>query len=192
MNKLACVLAAGLAATAVGADAAVVPASVVQDVTSGIQDPGANADRYVAGNALGAADGAFYSLGLGGDITLGFGRTFSGRTEIRVTEVTHAFVKLDRYREAVDVFAVDGGAETLVGRIVNADALSGAALSYAGRFDALRLADVTGTAFAGSPSADGFDLDAVEVSAIAPVPLPASGLALATAFGLAAALRRRR
>lgn len=194
MNKILCVIGAAAISVAGGASAAVVHhATVVIEANLGVADPGGAANRYIEGNALEAADGSFYSLGLGGDLTLGFGRTFSGATEIRVSEVTHSYVNLARYREAVDLFAMFQGNATRIGRLSNVEALGGGVLTYTGAFDSLRFVDVTGEAFPGSPSADGFDIDAVGlVSYPTAVPLPASGATLVGALGLMGMVRRRR
>lgn len=154
--------------------------------TSILEEPGLGSlskggpDRYIASNALGATDGKFYSLGLGGTATLEFGRSFGGTSEIRITEVTFGSLPhIATYGEAVDVFALNGGAESFVGRLTNFAAYTGVVLTYTGPFDALRFVDVTQSAFVASPSFDGFDIDSVEIGSIVPVPLPASGLLLA-------------
>lgn len=176
-----------------GAAAAVIQATEVLDATPGVIDASLESDRYVASNALGATDDRFYSLGLGGVLTLGFDRTISGPSEIRVTEVTFPFVNLARYREAVDVFAVLGNSRTLVGRLANFEALGGAVLTFDGPFDALQFVDVTRIAYQNSPSADGFDIDSVQVtSSPMPVSLPASGAALLVGIGIGALAHRRR
>ncbi len=195
MNKSIAVLAGVVAISlAGGASAAVLHATDVRGATLGTPDPRGEAARYVAAHALGAADGKFYSLGLGGDLTLDFGKTVSGTTEIRVSEVTYSFVNLSRYLEAVDLFALLGGGETLIGRLANHEALAGRVLSYVGSFDGLRFVDVTKAAFPTSPSADGIDIDAVEltVAELAAVPLPASGAILVAGLGAFGLLRRRR
>ena len=186
------ILAAGavLTLSAGMASAAVVYAGTVIDAT-----PGTNikanqpSSRYVQANALGAEDESFYSLGLGGEITLGFGRTFSGSHTITAYEVNYDINP--NYGESIDVFALLGGAATLVGSLVNFDTQTGAGLNYTGTFDSLRFVDTTSTVFANSPSFDGFDLDAVGVE-IAPVPLPAAGLLLFSGLAGVAGFRRLR
>ena len=190
------IILAGTAALllASGASASVINASDVIAADLGtVRRANADADRYVSTNALGAADGAFYALGLGGEITLGFGKTFSGTTDIRVTEVTYGSLgHIGNYGEAVDVFAVSGGVSSLIGRLTNLEAYNGRALSYTGMFDSLRFVDTTREAFGRTPSYDGFDIDSVELtSTIAPIPLPASGGLLLAGFA-ALGLRKRR
>ena len=156
------------------ASAAVVYADTVVDATPGT-NTGVNqpSSRYVQANALGSEDEAFYSLGLGGEITLGFGQTFSGSHTITAYEVDYDVNP--NYGESIDVFALIGGTATFVGSLVNFEAQTGAGLTYTGTFDSLRFVDTTSTVFTNSPSFDGFDLDAVGVSA---VPVPAAGILL--------------
>lgn len=139
-------------------------------------------DRADTSEALGASDNKFYSLGLGGNIVLGFGSLGTG--DIGIYEVT--FGNIGGYPESVDVFAISGATETYVGSISNSQAQSGAKLTYTGWFDSLKLVDTTPNS---SPSVDGFDLDAVSVAA---VPLPASALLLAGGIAGFGALRRKK
>ena len=189
-------LLAALAGTATlllagGASAAVVYATDFQNADLGATDASANPARYVATRALGSTDGKFYSLGLGGEITLGFGTTFSGTTQIAVTEVT--FGNVSAYGEAVDIFAVMNGNGTLIGRLSNLESQTGGTLTFGGSFDGLRFVDVTRDVFATSPSADGFDIDAVELTSdLAPIPLPASGALILAGLGSLLIARRRR
>lgn len=139
---------------------------------------------------LGAPDEDFYSLGFGGDITLGFsGSPFPGG-ETTVYEVT--FDRTSDHDEAVNVYSVLGGVETFVATLFNSPDPSAKA-TIAGTFDSIKLVDVTATYFAiepgvGNLSFDGFDVDAV---GLAPVPLPAAGLLLLAGLGGLGALRRK-
>lgn len=130
-------------------------------------------------NALGAPDGQFLSLGLGGEATFGFSTLFSGSAS--VFEVT--FGNRASYPESADIYVgLGSGPMTLVTSITNI--LGQTTFSFTGVWDTMKIVDT-------SPwvqGRDGFDLDAVGV---APVPLPAAGLLL---FGSLVGLRllRRR
>lgn len=136
--------------------------------------------------ALGEADGVFYSLTLGGSIDLTFngGATFQPDTAVSAFEVT--FGVASAQPESVMIETVVAGVVTsVVGTITNEDAGAGTSLLITSAFDALRFTDTTST----GPSADGFDLDAVSVSAI---PLPAGGLLLIGGLAGLGALRSRK
>lgn len=182
-------LAAVLAVAAGAASAAVVHAT---DVVSADQNGTPVAvGRSDSGAALGATDGRFYSLGLGGDLTVGFGTSIRGKTEIKLTEVTYG--PISGYGEAVDVIAVLAGVETLIGTLTNAQAQSNVGLFYAGTFDSLRFLDVTAALFPTSPSRDGLDIDSIQLSSIMAVPTPvAAGMLLTglVGFGVVGARRR--
>lgn len=151
------------------------------------------ADRYNPINALGAPDGQYVSLGMGGDLTVGFGTTFTGtagETRVKAWEVTYsANDPSNTHLEAVDVYAVLDGVETLLGRLTNEyDAASNSLLANV-PFQFIRLVDATVAQFGTrTTSFDGFDVDSVSVAAI---PLPATGLMLLGGLGGFAAVRRR-
>lgn len=169
--------------------------------------------RLDAGNALGAPDSVpnvtsgFYSLGTGGAAVFDFGTTFS--TAANIFEVTFGcgavleFGMCSNYQEEVKVYALDGaytpfdaefGLADLtalgfshVGTLGNGTAhtSSGGSVMINGSFRYLALVD-------NSPAGegrDGFDVDAVSVSA---VPVPASVLFLVSALGGVGLLRSRR
>ncbi len=198
MSMKTLLLTAGITlASASASMAAVVYASSVDEVNRGTITTSAAVDatRDDPMNALGAPDAVVvggilngtYSLGIGGDITLGFGQTFNNESEVTVFEVT--FGSTIDFPESVTVEAVLGGAVVaLVGSITNTAAQAGATLSFAGTFDALKFTD-TSAILDGRPLYDGFDLDSVSVS---PVPLPATGLLLLGGLGGIAAMRRRK
>lgn len=172
---LSAALALGLATT--DAQATTIYATSVDNYTqgTGVNQPG----RDDPTNALGAPDGNFLSLGIGGSAIFSFGTVFAG--PIRVVEIT--FGNRDNHEEIVDVFAGYLGNFTFVGSIINTNQIN--FLNFSGFFDQLKLVD-NSPVVAGR---DGFDIDAIGVS---PIPLPAGGLLLLTALGAGAALRRRK
>ena len=206
MNILKVLSAGGVLALSVGAaNAATYYATDVIASDPGFcdttRDGGAcsKPSRYNPNNAKGAPDGRFYSLGLTtynddgsvddeGSITLGFGTTFPTQQDVGVWEVTYNISPTSRHREAVDVYAIMGGVETLLGRLTN---LNGGGKVLAGMgFEYIKLVDATLNEFgrSGTTSFDGFDVDSVSV---APVPLPAAGLMLLAGLGGFGVMRRR-
>jgi hypothetical protein len=181
MNHLkSLLLGAVLAASAATANAAVIYATSVDsyiqgsDTISGGIDPA----RLVTSNALGAPDGKFLSLGLGGQLIVSFGRVFTSPGEL--WEIT--FGNRSGYLEEVEVYLGLGGMFTFLGNVTNAVAAN--PFVFAGTFDQIKLIDVSPDV----PDRDGFDVDAIGVS---PIPLPAGGLLLLSALGGALLLRRR-
>jgi hypothetical protein len=142
-------------------------------------------DRSTPGDALGAPDDAFFSLGDGGEIVLGFpGVTPYPGGSTTVYEIT---TKRDvGHDEAAEVFSVLAGVESSLGIITNA--VGSSVKVIGGTFDSIKLVDVTYSYFASTTSFDGFDVDAVSIQ---PVPLPAGGLLLVAGLAGFGALRRR-
>lgn len=171
-----------------------------------------NTNRDDAGNALGAPDqvgnseGGFYSLGLGGAAVFGFGTSFD--IQANLFEVTFncggasAFGTCNNgFLEEVEVYALNGAYTAFDGEfdlsdllglgfsyvdtIGNGDAneAGGASIALSGPFTYLALVDQNGS------GVDGFDVDAVSVSA---VPLPASILFLLGGLGGLGFLRARK
>ena len=183
------VAGAVLAASAVSANAASYYADKVISSTPGtyeINYPG----RRDTSKALGAGDGAFYSMGLGGSLVVGFAQSlFDANNEVSAFEITY-----DRavgHDEAVDVYSVLNGVETYLGRLLNNVEMSSVRAKVA--FEYIKLVDVTRIEFPDTTSSqrsrDGFDVDSVSVAA---VPLPAAGLMLLAGLGGLAAVRRRK
>lgn len=201
MKKLNVILAAGvMAASAGAANAAVHYASSVVDYTQGGCTVAVKCtpDRYVATNALGASDGNFVSLGHGGSMTVGFDvPQFPGNQFVKAWEITYSAINAnDPHREAVDVYAVMGGVDTLLGRLTNQGGGVKSVIATVA-FEYIKLVDATLDEFGpwgpigsgGTTSFDGYDVDSISV---APVPLPAAGLMLLAGLGGFAALRRRK
>jgi hypothetical protein len=177
---LAAAASASIVAAAPTAQAATVFASSVAEYVegAGIVSPA----RRITDNALGAPDGAFLSLGLGGSAVFDFGTAF--RTSVTLTEVT--FGNRAGHVESALVYGLQvlGGPATLLGAITNST--SSVTLAFDGVFQLLQVVD-TSPALRGR---DGFDIDAISVVA---VPLPAAGGLLALGLiGGAAMLRRRK
>lgn len=183
-------LATGLLfATAVSASA-ITWATSVETTTAGAGF-GTDPARSMTANALGAPDGAFYSPGIGGSITVSFGTQFVEPGA--VYEVTLG--NPGGWPESADIYVSNSLADLLGGGVVasvgNAAAASGATFNFAGVWTYMTLVDTSNPAVSGEHVglvADGFDLDAIGVT---PVPVPASALLLGAALaGLGVARRK--
>ena len=174
---LGAIAALSLGLSAATSEAAVIYATSVDQYNQGA---GVVAPRDNTDNALGAADGSFLALGLGGDATFSFGQVFGSPGA--VFEIT--FGKRSNHIEKATIIGILGGIETVIAFIANG--ASESVFTFTGIFDQLKIVD---TSPIGGGSVDGFDIDAVKVST---VPLPAGGLLLAGALGGIAALRRRK
>ncbi|MFT4149743.1 MAG: VPLPA-CTERM sorting domain-containing protein [Paracoccaceae bacterium] len=172
----------GLAAAVTIAGAAAADAATYYATTATYITPGANLTpaRSDTSKALGAPDGEFMSLGLGGSAIFTFGNVFG--SPLSTFEITLGNVAT--YLETVDVYGILGGVETFLGSVDN---YSSTSLTFVGIFDSLKLVD-TSISPKGEKR-DGFDVDALSVSS---VPVPAAGLLLVGALGGLAALRRRK
>lgn len=191
MSKFKMVIAASAVALSAGAaNAAVYYASTVESYNQGgcTRPAECVASRYDANNALGAPDDQFVSLGMGGDLTVGFGMDFNGLNKVTAWEVTYtANNPKNTHLEAVDVYAVYNGVDSYLGRVTNAAGPH--SVTTNAPFQYIKLVDATLAEFPGTTSFDGFDVDAVSIAAI---PLPAAGLMLLGGLGGLAALRRRK
>lgn len=153
-------------------------------------NPNTQPSRDNTANALGAADGDFFSIGQGGIALFGFDTLFGDEAQlVEVTNTTRStyIEKLEIYVGRVADYTLgsfDLSVFTLVGTITNAAATSVVSLPF-GSFDVLAIKDVSAVV----AGRDGWDVDAIGVT---PVPLPAGGLLLVGALGGLAALRRRR
>jgi hypothetical protein len=139
----------------------------------------------VLSNALGAPDGKFLSLGFLGEAAFSFGQQFT--LPGAVFEITYG--NRTNYLESVDVYAGYEGVFSFVVSLTNS-ADGALSFNYSGVFDQLKFADTSPRA----SERDGFDIDAVSVTTLAPtpVPLPAGGLMLLAALGAVGMLGRRR
>lgn len=175
-------LATGVAGAA--AAAPVYPVAVVSNDQNGtVVAP----DRSDPNAVIGAADGIFYSLGLGGNLVLDFGEQVGSPG--MVTEVTF---RLEGYIEKMEIY-VSSTLDFLAAAVATVSNQSaglpgGAVVTFSSDpFRYVKLVDISPV---GKPweKRDGFDVDSISFS---PVPVPAAGLLLGGAlFGLGA-LRRR-
>lgn len=161
--------------------------SITYESDNAVAGRGTGNGRFRPQNALGAADGAFFEIGLGSSVDLTFGTLFD--TSATIIEVT--FNNPSAQIELVSVFGGRNGVFSFLGTVSNVDAQGvGATLIFptADIFDTLRLVDLTRS----SERVGGFDIDSVRVNPVAPIPLPAAGLMLLTGLAAFAATRRRR
>lgn len=147
---------------------------------------GAGRDDPLA--ALGVGDNTFYSLGLGGELIVGFGQAFTGPgTVIEVTNGNVAGYGIESADVFVGSFATNTW--TKISEVFNTTAQTGFSFSFAGIFDAMKLVDTTSfNCTLQACTGDGFDVDAISATA---VPLPAAGMLLLSALGGMAYFRRR-
>lgn len=172
-------LATGVAGAA--AAAPVYPVAVVSNDQNGtVVAP----DRSDPNAVIGAADGIFYSLGLGGNLVLDFGEQVGSPG--MVTEVTF---RLEGYIEKMEIY-VSSTLDFLAAAVATVSNQSaglpgGAVVTFSSDpFRYVKLVDISPVV----KGRDGFDVDSISFS---PVPVPAAGLLLGGAlFGLGA-LRRR-
>lgn len=173
-------LATGIAGAA--AAAPVYPVSVVSyDQNGTIADPSRSDPNAV----IGAADGVFYSLGLGGNLVLDFGVGMA-TSPGAVSEVTF---RLEGYIEKMEVYVSSTLAflDAAVATVSNQSAGLPGGTTVSFTTDPFRYVKLVDISPAGK-GRDGFDVDSISFS---PVPVPAAGLLLGGAlFGLGA-LRRR-
>lgn len=183
MKKTLLSLALAFAASTGVANAAPVYAQAI--VSSDQNGTTVAPERSDANAVIGAADGVFYSLGLGGNLVLDFGVGMAS-TPGAVSEVTF---NLEGYIERMWVYVsktLDFSAPA-VAYVSNQQAglPGGATLTFATEgFRYVKLVDASPV----RAGRDGFDVDSISFS---PVPVPAAGLMLAGAVAGLGALRRR-
>ena len=163
--------------------------NVLWNNTAGVSDP-ARIDRD---NAIGAPDGKFLSIGVGGIAAFDFGVSFNSTAS--VFEITwgnrSAYPEYAKVFVGNTAFSLDLKDYKEVGiirnnleqNVIDLSSLAGNPFQY------LLLQDITGGFSDGIAAGDGFDVDAVGVS---PVPEPATVLLLSSGLlGLAGFSRKR-
>lgn len=180
-NMLKKVVTAALiaAASAASANAAVIYAS---SVVSADQPGTVLPSRSNPASAFGAADGKFYSLGLGGSIVLGFSSYVGGKGT--VTEITN--LPRNSYIEsAIFSVSLDGNSWTTLGEYSN----KVTSLYSAGPFLYLKVEDTSPVV----ARRDGYDIDSIGFEQyVAPVPVPAAGLLLIGGLAGLGMMKRRK
>lgn len=193
MNAFKTLLAgAALAASATAGNAAVYYADKVIDsdygYCTGTTKQCTVNDRNTDTNALGASDGAFYSLGFGGSIILGFAESLFPAGTVSALEIT--FNRPSSHKEAAEIFTLDSAFNIVESLGIVENEPDGAGSKKATKeFTYIKLVDVTKSFYGTTTSYDGYDVDSVS---IAPVPLPAAGVLMLAGLGGFAALRRRK
>lgn len=193
MNGMKTILAgAVLAMTASAGNAAVMYADQVISADYGTCTGSASQctsnDRLNQDNALGATDGAFYALGFGGSIVLGFTQSMFPAGTVSTMEIT--FNRMIGHDEAVQIFTLDDMQNVVEDLGVAVNNPDGSTRQRANApFSYIRLVDVSKSVFPNTTSFDGYDVDSV---AVAPVPLPAAGVMLLAGLGGLAMVRRRK
>jgi hypothetical protein len=148
-------------------------------------------DRSDPNSALDAPDGNFFSLGDGGHIVVGFSSAPFGSGTASVWEITTN--RKNEHKEAIEVYSIFKGVQSaLLGVITNFNEQG--SVFVTGAFDSIKLVDITYSYFLPeeTTSFDGFDVDAVSVSNVSPIPLPAAGFLLLAGLGGLAAVRRKK
>ncbi|WP_165455673.1 VPLPA-CTERM sorting domain-containing protein [Paracoccus subflavus] len=169
--------------------------SIIEDETSyGVCTSSAAScaadDRRTITNVLGSTDGAFYSLGKGGELTVGFDMAvFTRGATVVLEEVTFKDPLSSRHFEAVDLYSIMGGVMKLVTTVYNTSKTATVNISHS--FEYLKLVDVTSREYASTTSFDGYDIDSITLTP-QPVPVPAAGLLLLGGIAGFAVLRRRK
>jgi hypothetical protein len=208
--RVAAIAALTLTVSSLSANAAVEYAETVEYFNKGSGTRSTSNDANPINAVGGAADGTFLSLGIGGEIILGFqpppGPFTGGALFFEVTNNCDSGV-CTQWPEAIDVFASDDKTQAgmfvagnKVGSLTNqvAAPLSNGnthtyVLNIASTFTFLGIRDTTGSVFPNSSSPTvnaGWDIDAVGVN---PVPIPAAAfLLLGGLAGLGLVSRKRK
>ncbi|WP_425093881.1 VPLPA-CTERM sorting domain-containing protein [Tropicimonas sp. S265A] len=186
-------VAGALVVSGAAANAASIFADTVVDYTQGFCTGGPadcsayDPTRYDENNALGSPDGVFTALGFGGSIEVTFaGAPFPGGTATSYEITTN---RNNDHDEAAEIYAVLGGVVSpLLGVITNSPSGESSVIVN-GAFDSILIVDITKTFFGSTTSFDGFDVDAIGISA---VPLPATALMLLAGVGGLGMMRRKK
>lgn len=190
-------LAAGLA-TAVtmggAAQAATYNATEYMDVVKGActaknQAQCTSNGRDKLDNLIDSRKDTFYSLGLGGEVTLGFGTSFAAG-DVSVYEITFTRpTSTDKNYEAFELYALDADKNEIGFSKLITNENGSASFRVDSGFTYLKLKDVTLEQGWTTSSFDGVDIGMVSIAA---VPVPAAGGLLLAGLGGLAALRRRK
>lgn len=158
-------------------------ASIVVDGPRGTSNGRADITASLGSTLSAPGAPSFFELGYGAIVDFTFGGLF--RDFVNISEVT--FGKVASLPESVIVQLGRGGVFTTLATLSNLDSqgAAGATLTFAGRFDTVRLIDTSPV----RGRTGGFDVDRIAVAA---VPLPAGGMLLLGALGALALGRRRR
>jgi len=164
--QIAIVLALATTLLLIGASVALAAsnnnASTNEGFTQGLQKNGAavNPARSNPADALGATDGAYVSLGYGGELTVGFAQNMSGNLLLAIQEVTGGTYPL----ETADVYVSTSatGPWTLAGEATNEGGLEDGitTLPVDGCFQYVQIIDTTDATLHDATS-DGFDVDSL-------------------------------
>lgn len=205
------IMAAALAFLGVagpGAANAVTYATTIASFNPGAGERGPNGAGVDAElKALGAPDGNFVSLGAAGSIVLTFGTLFSGSGF--VVEVTNGCAVsggiCSQWPELVEVFTSPNGTDFITYNIFVGNGgssvpgfVNSRATSFTlagGSFSHLMLVDRSDMIVADAnrfESNSGFDVDAVAVSAVSAIPLPAAAWLLLGGLGAVGLVGRKR
>ncbi|WP_374303245.1 VPLPA-CTERM sorting domain-containing protein [Paracoccus sp. (in: a-proteobacteria)] len=187
--------AAALAVTAGATQAATYNAISYSDVVEGTCSLAGSArctadNRKTLGNLVDDNKNTFYSLGLGGSVTLGFGTDFKAG-DVSVYEITFTRpTSTDKHYEAFELIALDANKNATGFSTVISNKNEFSSFRIDSGFTYLKLVDVTKREFqTGTTSYDGADIGMVSIAA---VPVPAAGVLMLAGLGGLAALRRRR
>ncbi|WP_300029473.1 VPLPA-CTERM sorting domain-containing protein [uncultured Roseobacter sp.] len=147
-------------------------------------------------NGVGSGDDDFFSLGLGGTLVVEFDPVIAGAAT--VIEITNGGAS-SNHKEAVRIFGSNDGINFDIlgvadnqGGIDDGTRGTSSTISFAGSYAFLGFLDISKSVFSDTRSSDGFDIDAVVVTSVAAVPLPASALLLLGGVAGLGAMRGRR
>ena len=163
---------------------------------SGSADRNDTGNIEIFENGTGGGDDDFFSLGLNGSLVLEFDPVIEGAAT--VIEITNGGGS-SSHREAVRIFGSNDGINFDVlgtadnqGGIDDGTRGTTSTVSFTGTYSFLGFVDISKSVFANTRSSDGFDIDAIVVSSVSAVPLPASALLLLGGVAGLGAMRSRR